>query len=222
MIVRPRPLRNQKVEKGFAIVEALVAAGISAVVLTGSIAILNRQIEFAANGRAMAEARNIINQDIRAIRHYASLWNLENNIFADPNLAGQDFPDAMTFASSPACGAWARRGGLESFARSDISTTYSSWFPHVAPFWQNNVTVSSIPVTGSTVYEVRRRYTIPTTTSGSQVGTTSTVRDDEIPFTIRITYTLRSVQSNSDGSVNRTDLPVEQTADVNLVAQYSC
>lgn len=222
MTIRPRPPRNQNLEKGFAIVEALVAAGVSAVVLTGSIVILNRQIAFAANGRAMAEARSIINQDIKVLRHYASLWSMENNIFAEPNLAGQEFPDAMAYVSSPTCRAWSRRGGLESFARSDIPTTYSMWFPYMPPLWQNNAVLSSIPVNRTTVYEVRRRYTLPTMTSGSQVGTSSTPSDDEIPFTLRVTYTLRSVQSNPDGSISRTDLPIEQTADVNLVAQYSC
>jgi type II secretory pathway pseudopilin PulG len=213
--------RNKRADQGFAIVEALVAAGISAVVLTGSIAILNRQIEFAANGRALAEARNVINQDIKAIRQYASLWSMENNIFDDTKLAGQEFPDAMTFISSPACRAWSRRGSLETFARSDSPTTYSRWFPYVTQIWQNNATVSSIPVTGSIVYEVQRRY-VPNTTTSSQVGTTSTARDDEIPYTLRITYTVRSVENKADGSVSRTNLPIEQTADINFVAQYSC
>jgi len=215
--------RGKKVDHGFAIVEALVAAGISAVVLTGSIAILNHQIEFASNGRAMAEARSAINQDIKAIRQYASLWLMESNGFAVPNLTQQEFPVAMTYSSPAACRAWARRGSLETFARSD-STMYAQWFPHATQvsIAQNNVIISSIPVTGSTVYEVRRRYTTPTTTSTAQVGASGALRDDEIPFTLRITYTVRSVQNNADGSVSRKDLPVEQTADVNFVAQYSC
>ncbi|MEB3259019.1 MAG: hypothetical protein VKP63_00135 [Cyanobacteriota bacterium] len=217
----PHLNRNKTADQGFAIVEALVAAGISAVVLTGSIAILNRQIEFAANGRALAEARNVIHQDIKSIRQYASLWSMENNIFDDTKLAGQEFPEVMTYISSPACRAWSRRGGLEEYARSDSPTTHSRWFPYVSQIWQNNATVSSIPVTGSTVYEVQRRYVSNRTTS-SQVGTTSTVRDDEIPYTLRITYTVRSVKSEADGSVSRTYLPIEQTADVNFVAQYSC
>lgn len=222
MTFRPRPPRNQNLDKGFAIVEALVAAGVSAVVLTSSIAILNRQIAFASNGRAMVEARSIINQDIRTLRHYASLWSMENNIFVEANLAGQEFPDAMVYISSPACRAFSRRGGLESFARSDMPTTYSMWFPYMPPIWRNNAVLSSIPVNRTTVYELRRRYTIPTITSGSQVGTSSAPSEDETPFTLRLTYTLRSVQNNPDGSVSRTDLPIEQTADINLVAQYSC
>ncbi len=223
MIFRPLSPRGKKVDQGFAIVEALVAAGISALVLTGSIAIINRQIELASNGRAMAEVRSAINQDIKSIRQYASIWKMDSVAGAVPNLTQMEFPVAMTYASHLSCRAWSRRGSLETSARSD-STMYNQYFPYATQvsIAQNNAIISTIPVTGSTVYEVRRRYTTPTTTSSTQVGAAGTLRDDEIPFTLRITYTVRSVQNNSDGSVSRTDLPVEQTADVNFVAQYSC
>jgi hypothetical protein len=206
--------------QAFAIVESLVAAVVSAFILTGSIAILNRQIEFAAKGHALEQARNVINQDIKSIRQYASLWGLERNanVF-DPLSPAQEFPEAMTYVSSPACRSFTRRGSLESFARSDIPVLYPTWFPYASQIWQNNGLVSSIPMSPSTSFEVRRRYSAPTNSSSTQAGTSS-IPEDELPLTLRITYTVRTV-TNNNGQTTREDT-LQQTADVNFFAQYAC
>jgi hypothetical protein len=216
--------QTQNHNQAFATAEALVTAGVSAVVLTGSIVIVNQQIKFAMNGRAMGEVQKVINQDIKSIRQYASLWSMQNNVF-DRATANdvQEFPDAMTYVSSPACRSFTRRGSLETFARSDMQPQYNTaWFPYISQIWQNNGVVSSIPVTGSVAYQVRRRYTVPSTTSSTQLGTSSALRADEIPYTLRVTYTLKSVETNSNGIETQSDMPLEQTADINFVAQYSC
>jgi hypothetical protein len=215
--------QTQKHNQAFATAEALVAAGVSAVVLTGSIFIVNQQIKFAMNGKAMGEVQKVINQDIKTIRQYASLWSMQNNVFDSSTPATvQEFPDAMTYVSSPTCRAFTRRGSLETFARSDMSGRYTKWFPYISQIWQNNGVVSSIPVTGSVAYQVRRRYTVPSTTASTELGTSSALRADEIPYTLRVTYTLKSVQTNANGVETQSDMPLEQTADINFVAQYSC
>lgn len=213
-------LRTKK-PQAFAIVESLVAAGVSAFILTGSIAILNRQIEFAAKVHGLEKARNAINQDIKSIRQYASLWGLEQNVNVfDPLSPAQEFPEAMTYVSSPACRSFTRRGSLESFARSDIQVLYPTWFPYASQIWQNNGLVSSISVSPSTSFEVRRRYSAPTNSSSTQAGTSSSLPEDELPLTLRITYTVRTV-TNNNGQTTRED-SLQQTADVNFFAQYAC
>jgi competence protein ComGC len=202
-----KSLKTNKTKNGFVVVEALVAALISSILLVGSVEILNRQIEIANRNKAILRIHEEIHYDLKSIRNYARLWNWRENIYLSEN-EDQEFPEAMTYISDPVCIQFNRTTTtIETSARSDFHN-FHGYFPYIQGIDKNNVVISSFSYDMRTIYKIKRRYT-----SSSQTN----LRLDEKPYTIRVTYTVETSIGNQTST-----FPFEHNVDVALNAQYSC
>lgn len=212
MDLRFFPRRRQRRDKGFALMEVVVAAGFSAVALSASLVILNRQSEMAKKARDLAMIQAAVNQDVNAIRHMARTWYWSNSFYKDASINGDSPPNEMIYKSPGECAFLTSAGSLERGFRSDV------------PSYKNlNSTISfdnSYVSPGVSGFQIKRSLVIP---QASQVSTTgSTIRGEDATNTFRVTYSVSSLKTGTDGSQTTSPYPFERTVDVLLPAQFSC
>jgi hypothetical protein len=209
MALRFLQRRLPKGEAGFALMEAVVAAGFSAVALSASLHILNRQSEMAFKARDLALIQAAVNEDINSIRHEARFWKWMNSYYR-PNIASGTPPNEMIYSPVGECRAWdyALGGKMEADFRSDMGeyTNISGAIPIT-----RSVIAKSVPG-----YDVRRTIAIPAPFDTTNSATT-TAAVNRLNYTIRVTYTARPLATNPKGV--RT---FDSTTDILIPAQFSC
>jgi hypothetical protein len=200
-------------EPGFAIMEAVVAAGFAAVALSASLFILNKQIEIADRARGLALIQAAINEDMNAVRHLARKWNWTNN----PAGTATPPPNMLLYTVLPECWAfdWSVPGKLERMAYTDFSKKYGVIPGELSVPSANNQLISKT-VPG---YQIRRVYSFP---SVAPQTNNSTTFSEEKPYTLRVTYTVNRVKTGQNGSNTLSPFPYTQTADIQFYAQFSC
>lgn len=213
MAFRSLQRRLKKEDPGFALMEAVTAAGFAAVALSASLVILNKQAEMATRARGLAMVQAAVNEDINAIRHQARNWRWNNNYYFNPAVSGANPPNIMIYTPTTECHAWSSKGYLELAARTDMN--YYEKLSGAISITRSGLISKTVPG-----YQIRRQYTFPTTTS--QVNTSTSAVTDQAPYTLRVTYTVNSVKTNKDGGTTLKPFPFDQTTDVQLSAQYSC
>lgn len=188
---------------GFLTVEALVASLITSILLIGTVKIIEQQNHAYSRTISLQKIHNAIYLDVKAIRHYATMWKSENLDYQNTNT----FPDATNYNSSIACRAFNTRNMLEVFYRSD-AVVYNRIFPFAPAIHQNNIIIARISDNLGNTYRVKRTY----------INSSNVTNSETDSYTLRVKYTTDVVNSENVA----TPLSLEHTMDVNLVAQYSC
>ena len=213
MAFRSLQRRLKKDEPGFALMEAVTAAGFAAVALSASLVILNKQMEIADRARGLAMVQAAINEDINAVRHQARKWYWTNSFFNNPALAANP-PNMMLYDPDVECHAWDSKGKLERNAFTDF-VLYGTVPGELSLPNMNNLLISKT-VPG---YQIRRVYSFPAVSS--QINNNTAV-SEEAPYTLRVTYTVSKVRAGQNGASTLTAFPYTQTADIQFYAQFSC
>lgn len=187
----------------FLTTEALVASLVFAVLLTGTLKIIERQNAIYFRTLIHQRIYNVIAQDSKAIRHYGTMWNSSTVDYEKSS----ELSDDMLYISSINCMQFNRRGALESAHRSD-SFNYNRIFPYAPKVHENNVVIETFSDVTQTTYRIKRTYV--------SSGNNPNLETD--PYTLRVKYSVETVNANN----KVTAFPFEHTVDVNLIAQYSC
>jgi len=183
-------------EPAFLTAEALVASVIFAVILTGTIKIIEQQNKVYRKTIILHNIHSAIILDSKAIRHYATLWN-----------SYSENPDEPLYDSPPGCILFARRNSIETAYRSD-SPNYNRRFPFAPTIQQNNAVIATISDGSGNTYKVRRTYVNRPNNPNLETDTA----------TLRVKYSVEEVSENGESDVAQ----FEHTMDVNLTAQYHC
>jgi hypothetical protein len=209
MALRSLQRRFQKGEAGFILMEVVVAAVFSAVALTASIHILNRQSNMAFKARDLAMIQAAVNEDINSIRHEARFWKWLNSYYR-PNVPSGTPPNELVYQPLAECRGWdyAFGGRMEADFRSDIGE-YTN-IPGAIPITKS-VIAKTVPG-----YDVRRTISIPPTFDSSNNASTTT-SGDRLNYTIRVTYTAKPLVTNPNGVKT-----FDSTTDILIPAQFSC
>ncbi|MEB3317696.1 MAG: hypothetical protein VKO39_06095 [Cyanobacteriota bacterium] len=195
--------------------EAIVAAGFSAIALSASMMIIDNQNKIASRARDLSLIEAAVNDDISAIRHQARNW-LWSNSYYKPTASANLDTNLAIYTPSGECYSFTSKGLMELSARSDMGL-YTTQIPGTYAINRNNAVISKT-VPG---FEIRRQYSNPTVTS--QVNNSnSTAPTDQGTFTLRVSYTVNSVKTDKNGMKSFKPFPFNRTVDVLLLAQLSC
>jgi hypothetical protein len=194
--------------------EAVVAAGFSAVALSASLLILNRQTEMVQKARDLALIQAAVNEDINAIRHEARFWWWANSYYRNP-VPGSTPPSEMIYSPSAECNGLNTPGKMESRVWIDLAE-YPYLIKGGIPIQARGAIAKTVPG-----YLISRNYEFPTAQSSTST-TTQSVPSDQRFNTLRVTYSVRSVKTGSNGSTTSTPYPFEATRDILIPAQFSC
>jgi hypothetical protein len=214
MALRTLQRRFKKGEAGFALMEAVVAAGFSAVALSASLMILNRQTEMVQKARDLALIQAAVNEDINAIRHEARFWWWANSYYRG-STASATPPNEMIYSPSAECNALTSAGKMESRFWTDM-VEYPNTIKGGIPIQARGPISKTVPG-----YVISRSYQFPTAQSSSTT-TTQTVPGDQRFNTLRVTYSVQSVKTAANGTTINTTYPFQTTRDILLPAQFSC
>lgn len=218
MAFRSLQRRFKKGEAGFALMEAVVAAGFSVFALSATLIILNRQTEMVHKARDMALIQAAVSEDINAIRHQARFWNWSNSYYrgATPSAT---IPNEMIYAPQ---GVQCINVPLSSPGYMELSVftvlqEYSVTIRGGIPIHTRGPIAKTVPG-----YVISRNYAFPTASSSSTT-TSPTTPGDQRFNTLRVTYSVRSVNRNANGAItSSTTFPFEATRDILIPAQFSC
>lgn len=213
MDLRFFPRRRQRRDKGFALMEVVVAAGFSAVALSASLVILNRQSEIAQKARDLAMIQAAVNQDINAVRHAARIHWWKNSYYKDATINGDSPPNEMIYEPVNECVKPALAGWMERMFTTDI-VGYKAYnrnvdfnIPYVLP--------------GVSGFQIKRAFVSPS--QPNQISTTvSAIRGEEETNTVRVVYSVSSVKTGPDGVQNISPYPFKRSVDVLLPVQFYC
>ena len=211
-----RSLQRRKTgrEPGFALMEAVVAAGFSALALSASLLILNRQNQIANRARDLSLIQAAVNDDIAAIRQFARHWNWLNSPYANTSNFSNTATYTAIYSAGASCSSFTSKGMMEFAARSDLAS-YSKQFSGSYPIAWSGAT-KTVPG-----FQIRRQISRPGVTTQDSKSTSTTPTDDAT-YTFRVTYTVFSEKKESNGTVTFKPYPFNQTADILLLAQLSC
>lgn len=214
MALRSLQRRRAGRDPGFALMEAIVAAGFSAIALSASMMIIDNQNKIASRARDLSLIEAAVNDDISAIRHQARNWLWSNSYYKSTASANLDTNLAI-YTPSGECYSFTSKGQMELSARSDMGL-YTTQIPGTYTINRNGLISKTVPG-----FEIRRQYSNPTVTS--QVNNSnSTAPTDQGTFTLRVSYTVTSVKTDKDGTKMFKPFPFNRTVDVLLLAQLSC
>ena len=214
MAFRSLQRRLKKGEPGFALMEAVTAAGFAAVTLSASLVILNKQIEITDRARGLALIQAAINEDINAVRHQARKWYWTNSYYNNPAVSATTPPNMLRYRPDAECHAWDSAGKLERNALTDFPLYGNVPGELILPSTNNQLISKTVPG-----YQIRRRYIFPQ--ASSQVNNSNSTASEETPYTMRVTYTVKKVKTGQNGNV-LTTFPYTQTVDIQFYAQFSC
>jgi hypothetical protein len=214
MAFRSLQRRLKKHEPGFALMEAVTAAGFATVALSASLVILNKQMEIADRERGLAMVQAAINEDINAVRHQARKWYWTNSYYSNPAVSAANPPNMMLYDPDVECHAWDSKGKLERNAFTDFVLYGNVPGELKLPNMNNQLISKTVPG-----YQIRRVYTFPAVSS--QINNNATV-SEEAPYTLRVTYTVNKEKPGKNGAKTLTAFPYTQTADIQFYAQFSC
>lgn len=199
----PKQRHHNHLAPAFLTTEALVASLVFAVLLTGTLKIIERQNAIYFRTLIHQRIYNVIAQDSKAIRHYGTMWNSST---VDYEKSSELLND-MLYASSMNCVQFNRRGALESAYRSD-SFNYNRIFPYAPKIHENNVVIATFSDVTQTTYRIKRTY----------VSSNNNPNLETDSYNLRVKYSVETVNANN----KVTTFPFEHTVDINLIAQYSC
>lgn len=216
MASRSLQRRLKKGEAGFALMEAVVAAGFSTVALSASLLILNRQTEMVQKARDLALIQAAVSEDINAVRHDARFWGWVNSYYRGVTPSATIPPETIYRPTAPQCNNLTQPGKMEQNVFYDM-LEYPALIKGGLPIQTRGPIAKTVPS-----YVISRNYSFPTAVSSSTT-TSPTVPGDQRFNTLRVTYTVRSVKTAANGSVtSSTTFPFEATRDILIPAQFSC